>query len=660
MASIERERERKRECARVRRKTVQRTALALSLLGVAAFAPDHAAAHGNLRLTTDFDDRSFLQSTLDNLVANHIDIDDLCVGPAGEWMIVADDVIYRSSTAPSAMVSRVQQYIDSGRTIDAIAMGPNGSWVVAADDWFYRGPNVPLGDELLDVVKGRQNAGRQIDEIVFTPSGGFVVLSEGYYYGRAVPAELWDAIRDTDSSGRRPRRISIGSDGRWVLLGEQWFASNGLSSGQRSNLEGWQRSATSLDHVLLGMNDSYVWFSHTGATLRPSAPMANLEYRLIDQNGATKNIWQRLNELGVPGVSLAVIQGNSVRWARGYGTLEAGGDRWVRTSSPYSVASMSKYVAGLTAMRKVFDGTISLAQDARTMANNGDPIMANWQSRGATQYGSSFPSGVTLRRLLSHSASMNNNETDDGWGGMIPVSRGERSTLEILLGYGCDGSSCALNTKRAWYDSDLGAPGTVTDYSNSGYEVVRGMLEDRTAGSDEFETIAQAEVFDELGMTDSTFEQPLPSSFASRAAPPLNGSGAAITRESYQWIAGGGLYTTPKDYARAMLVLVDTATTHSSNFLSATQTSAMLTEGRTGSRYGFGVQLSQAQVGENGGWFAHGGYIPNYSWARMVGIPNANAGIAIVTNFTGTNGRRLVCEIENAFRIQFSLPALSC
>ncbi len=632
----------------------------ISLLALAAiaFTPQAAFAHYQLRVTSNFDDRTLLQSTLNTLTSGHVDIDDACAGPGGEWMIVANDQIYHSASVPGSMVSRVQQYIDSGRTIDAIAIGPNGSWVVAADDWFFRGPNVPMGQTLQDVVKARQNAGHRIDEIVFTPAGGFVVLSEGYYNGHSVPSGLWDAIKDTDHSKRRPRRIAIGADGRWLLLAEQWFAGGGLSSFERGNLESWERIERSIDHVVLGVGNDYVYYSHHQPVLKPAAPLVDLEYSL-DAGGATKNIWERLDELDVPGVSIAVIDDKQVRWARGYGELEAGSERWVRTSSPYSMASMSKYITALTTLRKVHDGSLSLASDARVMADQSYPLMAWWQGLGQTSsyYGTVLPYGVNVRRLLSHTAAMNNNSTNDGWGGMIDGP--EVSTLSILLGYGCDGA-CAFNTKRVWHDPALGLPGAAYSYSNAGFEVIRAMLEDIEGV--EYEDLAQAEVLDPLGMTNSTFQQPLTASFDARSAPPLDAAGNAMPRQSYQWIAGGGLYATPEDYAKAMLVLIDLANTHSAGYLAAAQTDAMLTDQKAGdsAKYGFGIQLSAAQVTATSGRFAHGGYIPNYSWARMVGSPVDGVGVVIVTNATGANGQSLVCEIEAAFRAQYGYPVPSC
>src|SRR5690606_39856686 len=95
----------------------------------------------------------------------------------------------------------------------------------------------------------------------------------------------------------------------------------------------------------------------------------------------------------------------------------------------------------------------------------------------------------------------------------------------------------------------------LTRYSNGGYELIRAALEDGSQGR-EFSDLMQAWVLGPLGMTNSTFDQPLPGDFEDRAAAHHDANGKVIPQSSYQWVAGGGLYTTSADYARAMLVLM--------------------------------------------------------------------------------------------------------
>jgi len=612
-------------------------------------------ANAQLRVTNNFRDIGALQGTLNTLTSGSIDIDDMATGPNGEWVIVAGTAVYRSTGVPAALVSTVQGYIQMGRQIDALAIGPNGSWVVAADDLFYRGPNVSQGQALNTYVKGRQNSGHQIDEIALTPSGGFVVLSEGNYYGLNVPTNLWAAIKDTDKSKRRPRRISIGADGRWMLLAEQWHAGEALSTSQVSSLKGWQRAERSIDHMMLGVGSDFIMYSHSNAVLKPAMPMRAMEYSLIDDIGVTNSIWERMDELNVAGVSVAVIDGGQIKWARGYGELEGNSQRFVRASTPYSIASMSKYLTALATMRLVEDGTLALTNDARIMADQGRPTLDGWRDAGPNLYGSSLPFGITLRRLLSHTSGMNDNNQGTGWGGMLGAT--EVPTSWILRGWGCSSpNNCGFANRTLWPDPTFGTPAVANmNYSNSGYEVVRAMIED-TRG-EPFADVMQQEVFDVLGMTNTTYDV-LDSSFDSRSAPGLDGNKNPVARQTYQWYAGGGVYATPEDYAKAMRVLINL----DGSFLNATSTSEILKDQKTTDNplYGFGVYTDQAQVTKASGRFVHGGFIPGYSWTRMFGVPSAGRGIVIMTNDTSLGARKLVCEIENAFRTDTGVPTNGC
>ncbi len=622
----------------------------VGLIAATTATPAYAAV--KFASTANSVDRPALQGTLDTLQASDADIADIAMGPTGTWFIVTQaGGIYRSSGIDPAMTTKVAQYLGEGRAIEALVLGPNGSWAVAATGVFYRTNNLPHAATITTQVHAFHDQGRVIDELVITTNGGFVILAQGATYGIGVPSNLWAAVTDSGKSKRRARKIAVGADGRWLVLAEQWLASGGLTTNQRTNVESWQKIGRTIDHVALGNGDDYIFYSEQNTALKPASPMREVEYSLVDTAGVTKNIWQRMSDLGVPGVSVAVIDGNQVKWARGYGELEGNSERFVRATTPYSTASMSKYVTALGAMRMVQKRQLSLEDDARTMALAGFSNMQTWRNAGPGLYGSAMPTGLTVRRLLSHTAGMFTNDTGDGWGGMLDAF--EAPTSWILRGYGCENGSCGFGTKIVWTDPTLGAPGAANfGYSNGGFEVVRGMMEDKR--NQTFAEIMQQEVFGPLGMTNSTYDI-LDPTWDARSAPGLNGSDAPLSRQTYQWYAGGGLYASPEDYAKAMMVLMDQA--GSVGFLAEVHTDEMLTDQRLTDPqgYGLGVYVTSPATTPTSGRFVHGGYIPNYSWTRMVGEPSLGKGIVIMTNDTSIPARRLVCEIENAFRAEIGV-----
>jgi hypothetical protein len=521
-------------------------------LAVSIMQPQAVFAHAQTRATANYANSDVLKTVLNNLTSSHTDIDELATSPSGQWVIVAGKARYYSGGIPQALREKIKEYLDTGRRIDAVAMASNGSWVVAAEDWFYRSAGVPMGAELQKIVKARQDAGRKIDEIVFTPAGGFVVLSEGYYYAKSSPANLFAALRDTADSKRKPKRISIGADGRWIVVMEdQEFASGKLDATTYQRLQSWQKKELPLDHVVLGKNNDHIIFGHDSLLKPKNKLLESVEYGLVRPDGTTANIWERIEETKTPGVTLAIIDNNQVTFARGYGLLEAGKrDRWVSNTSPYAVASMSKFVTSVGLARAIQRGVVSPTTDVLAQANkypNGH--LDIWRDDVPNYYAGNLPSGITLERLMRHEAGIVTNETAAGVGSYIQGNL-KVPTSWLLQGYGCSGNNCGFGRKSIWFDPQLGiktsASDDLTRYSNGGYELIRAALEDGSQGR-EFSDLMQAWVLGPLGMTNSTFDQPLPGDFEDRAAAHHDANGKVIPHSSYQWVAGGGLYTTPAD-----------------------------------------------------------------------------------------------------------------
>ncbi|MBC7790304.1 MAG: beta-lactamase family protein, partial [Anaerolineae bacterium] len=104
----------------------------------------------------------------------------------------------------------------------------------------------------------------------------------------------------------------------------------------------------------------------------------------------------RMRQLKVPGVSIAVVDSFRIAWARGYGVLEAGRASPVTTETLFQAASISKPVAALAALRLAQEGKLALDEDVNHR-------LTSWKVPE-----NAFTAGkpVTLRRLLSHSAGL--------------------------------------------------------------------------------------------------------------------------------------------------------------------------------------------------------------------------------------------------------------
>ena len=94
------------------------------------------------------------------------------------------------------------------------------------------------------------------------------------------------------------------------------------------------------------------------------------------------------------------------------------------------------------------------------------------------------------------------------------------------------------------------SPFTAFKYSGGGTTIVQLAITDTLAKP--FAEIMRERVLDPLGMTDSTYEQPLPSGREAKAARAQSGQGKSMDAKShvYPEQAAAGLWTTPTDLAR--------------------------------------------------------------------------------------------------------------
>lgn len=123
---------------------------------------------------------------------------------------------------------------------------------------------------------------------------------------------------------------------------------------------------------------------------------------------ACKNIEQRMTDLGVRGVSIAVINNHKVEWAQGYGELEQNcliqGGSTSKTVCALTILSIidqcRQATEGRTAL--VDNKTIDLDTDISTLLDE-----KLWKSIDPDGFTDGDQPKITVRRLLSHTAGLN-------------------------------------------------------------------------------------------------------------------------------------------------------------------------------------------------------------------------------------------------------------
>jgi CubicO group peptidase (beta-lactamase class C family) len=340
---------------------------------------------------------------------------------------------------------------------------------------------------------------------------------------------------------------------------------------------------------------------------------------------------ERMEFHSVPGLSVAVINGFKVEWARGYGVRHTGKPAPVGVNTLFQAGSISKLVTAVGVLRLVQEGRLDLNEDVNTyLVSWKVPANGSWQPR------------VTLRQLLSHSAGT----TVHGFPG---YSRYEEvpSLVQVLNG------EAPANTPPVFVNT---VPGTQFRYSGGGTSIVQQLLIDVLGKP--FPDIMRDLVLDPAGMKHSGFEQPLPRARWRSAATghywvkddPVRGKWYI-----YPEMAAAGLWTTASDLARFAAELQQArrgrsaGTSHPSPILSEEIVEQMLTP-QVGDNIGLGPFLwgagDAASFGHDGD---DHGFVANLTAFKVGGY-----GVAILANSYGAGP--LIEELRSAVAQEYAWP----
>jgi CubicO group peptidase (beta-lactamase class C family) len=327
-----------------------------------------------------------------------------------------------------------------------------------------------------------------------------------------------------------------------------------------------------------------------------------------------------LKQFNVPGVSIAVIKDFKIDWARGYGIADVEAGTPVTPDTMFQAASISKTVAAMTSMRAVQDGRFTLDQDVNS-------ILKSWKLPGG-EFTKDRP--VTPRGLMSHTSG-----TGDGFGYPGYAPKVPLPTLVQMADGTAPSNRPQVRLERP----------PMTGYKYSGGAVMIQQLALTEAMGKPLAELARDWVLNPIGMTNSTFEQPLPASREKQAARSHNRTGARMGDpwHVYPEHAAAGLWTTPTDLAKFLIEVQQTLAGTSKRVLSRPMMLEMVTPVGVGP---YAVGFSVQKLGE-GWYFGHGG--SNWGFqCDMIAHRIKGYGVVIMTN--GDNGGALARELRS--RIQ--------
>jgi CubicO group peptidase (beta-lactamase class C family) len=371
------------------------------------------------------------------------------------------------------------------------------------------------------------------------------------------------------------------------------------------------RAIVSLSCLLLALPSS--------AQVEPSVAelMARIEGPQVpNRQGYDPNtIDEMMKMAGVPGVSVAVIQDFAIHWAKGYGLADAETQSPVTAQTLFQAASISKPVTALAFLRMVQHGQVGLDDDV-------NQYLKSWKVP-ISEFTRNRP--VTARELLSHTSG-----TGDGWG--VPDFEPGQSlpTLVQII----DGQT--YKGKISWERPPL----TGFKYSGGGYAIIQLLMMDVLGRP--FAAIMRDLVLAPVGMSRSTFEQPLPADLESQAARAHEGGRRARAPWRVEPVqSAAGLWTTPSDLARFAIAVQRSVRGDADSILPRALTREMLSPVGVGPH---GLGFTVEKRGE-GWYFTHSGGNMGFS-CDLIAHFVKGYGAVVMTNSNSPGSGTLIHEIE--------------
>jgi CubicO group peptidase (beta-lactamase class C family) len=249
----------------------------------------------------------------------------------------------------------------------------------------------------------------------------------------------------------------------------------------------------------------------------------NVTGPVLLNNEKPPTLAERMAKYKVKGMSIAVIHDYKIVWAKGYGWADEEEKRPVTPETLFEPGSISKTLNAVGILRLAQENKLDLYADINT-------YLKSW----TFPYDSlSKGKKITLANLLSHTAGLSvHGFPGHDINGPIPT------LLQVL-----DGQKPSFTPAvRSLFE-----PGLKFQYSGGGTSISEIILEDLVRQP--YENWMYEQVLKPIGMTHSTYAQPLSSELRHKAATAYNSNGLPLAGKFhvYPEQAAAGLWMTPSD-----------------------------------------------------------------------------------------------------------------
>ncbi len=346
------------------------------------------------------------------------------------------------------------------------------------------------------------------------------------------------------------------------------------------------------------------WIASAQGAASPDSVAADSAHAAIAAY-LSRIVASEMHDKDLPALSIALIDGHRVVWARGFGEADPVRHVPATAATVYRVGSVSKLFTDIGIMQLVERERVSL--DAPVARYLPDFHPAN-----------PFGTPITLRELTSHRAGL---------------------VREPPVGNYFDTTSPSISATVASLNSTtlIYKPGTHTKYSNAGIAVVGDVLQRRSG--EPFAAYLTAHVLAPLGMHESAFE--LTPALAPRLA-----VGTMWTYDGRRFPApgfqlgespAGSLYTTVTDLCRFMSAMFARGQGERARVLAPASLDVMWTPqfASPGDRTGFGIGFHVDTL-DGKRVIGHGGAIYGFASEALM-LPDDSLGVAVVTTLDVAN-----------------------
>ncbi len=336
-------------------------------------------------------------------------------------------------------------------------------------------------------------------------------------------------------------------------------------------------------------------FSLGCASSKIDAP--SLEYPQSHFIGQLGNLIEReMTDKGLPALSIALVDGDNIVWAHGFGSADPEASTPATPETVYRMGSVSKLLTDIALMQLVEQEIVDLDADVSNYLPDFKPE-------------NPFDKPITLRQLISHRSGL---VREPPVGNYFDPSQPDLAT-----------TVASLNGIPLVYPPD-----TKTKYSNAGVAVV-GYLLERTRGVP-FAEYMKDTILKPMGLTASSFDLEPEIERRLAKASMWTYDGRTFPAPVFQLGTGpaGNLYSTVLDLAKFLQFLFSGGRGPGGQILRPETIERMFTPTPTGHSYGIGFRVGSFDGHRSVG---HGGAVYGFSTV-LSALPDEKLGVVVVAS----------------------------